>query len=77
MGHVSPEAAAGGPIALIEEGDPVTVDIEGGALTLGVDDAELERRRAAWQPPAPKHDHGVLAKYAKLVSSADKGAYVS
>ena len=54
VGHVSPEAAAGGPIALIEEGDPVTVDIEGGALTLGVDDAELERRRAAWQPPAPK-----------------------
>ena len=44
---------------------------------LGVDDAELERRRAAWRPPAPKHDHGVLAKYAKLVSSADKGAYVS
>lgn len=77
VGHVSPEAAAGGPIALIEEGDSVTVDIEGGALTLNVDDAELERRRAAWQPPAPKHDHGVLAKYAKLVSSADKGAYVS
>ena len=77
VGHVSPEAAAGGPIALIEEGDPVTVDIEGGALTLNVDDAELERRRAAWEPPAPKHDHGVLAKYAKLVSSADKGAYVS
>ncbi len=77
VGHVSPEAAAGGPIALIEEGDSITVDIEGGALTLNVDDAELERRRAAWQPPAPKHDHGVLAKYAKLVSSADKGAYVS
>ena len=77
VGHVSPEAAAGGPIALIEEGDLVTVDIEGGALTLNVDDAELERRRAAWEPPAPKHDHGVLAKYAKLVSSADKGAYVS
>lgn len=77
VGHVSPEAAAGGPIALIEEGDQVTVNIEGGALTLGVDDAELERRRAAWTPPSPKHDHGVLAKYAKLVSSADKGAYVS
>ncbi|MDJ1649496.1 MULTISPECIES: dihydroxy-acid dehydratase [Gordonibacter] len=77
VGHVSPEAAAGGPIALIEEGDSVTVDIEGGALTLNIDDAELERRRAAWQPPAPKHNHGVLAKYAKLVSSADKGAYVS
>ena len=77
VGHVSPEAAAGGPIALIEEGDSVTVDIEGGALTLNVGDAELERRRAEWTPPAPKHDHGVLAKYAKLVSSADKGAYVS
>ncbi|BAK44969.1 dihydroxy-acid dehydratase [Eggerthella sp. YY7918] len=77
VGHVSPEAAAGGPIALIEEGDQVTVDIEGGALTLNIDDAEFARRRAAWQPPAPKHDHGVLAKYAKLVSSADKGAYVS
>lgn len=77
VGHVSPEAAAGGPIALIEEGDSVTVDIEGGALTLNIDNAELERRQAAWQPPVPKHDHGVLAKYAKLVSSADKGAYVS
>ncbi len=77
VGHVSPEAAAGGPIALIEEGDQVTVDIEGGELTLHVDEAELDRRRAAFVPPAPKHDHGVLAKYAKLVSSADKGAYVS
>ena len=77
VGHVSPEAAAGGPIALIEEGDSVTVDIEGGALTLNISDEELEARRAAWQPPAPKHDHGVLAKYAKLVTSADKGAYVS
>ena len=77
VGHVSPEAAAGGPIALIYEGDSVTVDIEGGALTLDVDDAELERRRAAWQPPAQKHDHGVLARYAKLVTSADKGAILS
>ena len=77
VGHVSPEAAAGGPIALIEEGDLITVDIEGGALTLQVDDDELACRRAAWQPPVQKHDHGVLAKYAKLVSSADEGAYVS
>ncbi len=76
VGHVSPEAAAGGPIALIEEGDEVTVDIEGGKLMLHVDEAELEARRAAWRPPAPKHDHGVLAKYAKLVSSADKGAII-
>lgn len=76
VGHVSPEAAAGGPIALIEEGDSVTVDIEGGALTLNVDPEVLEARRAAWVAPAPKHNHGVLAKYAKLVSSADKGAFV-
>lgn len=77
VGHVSPEAAAGGPIALIEEGDLLTVDIEGGALTLHVSDEELANRRARFVPPAPKHDHGVLAKYARLVSSADKGAYVS
>ena len=76
VGHVSPEAAAGGPIALICEDDSVTVDIEGGALTLNVSDEELARRRAAWEPPAPKHDAGVLAKYAKLVTSADKGAII-
>ena len=77
VGHVSPEAAAGGPIALIEDGDEITVDIEGGEINLHVDDEELARRRAAFVAPAPKHNHGVLAKYAKLVSSADKGAYVS
>lgn len=77
VGHVSPEAAAGGPIALIEEGDSVTVDIEGGALVLNIEEAEFERRRAAWQPPAQKHNHGVLARYAKLVTSADKGAVLS
>lgn len=76
VGHVSPEAAAGGPIALIQEGDSVTVDIEGGALQLNISEEELETRRAAWQLPAPKHNHGVLAKYAKMVSSADEGAYV-
>ncbi len=76
VGHVSPEAAAGGPIALIEDGDQILVDIEGGKLELLVSDAELARRREAFVPPAPKHNHGVLAKYAKLVSSADQGAYV-
>lgn len=76
IGHVSPEAAAGGPIALIEEGDSITVDIEGGALTLNISDEELDRRRSQWQPPAKKHDHGVLAKYARMVSSADQGAFV-
>ena len=77
VGHISPEAASGGPIALIEDGDQITVDIEGGAITLHVSDDELAARRVAFVPPAPKHNHGVLAKYAKLVSSADKGAYVS
>lgn len=76
VGHVSPEAANGGTIALIEEGDMVTVDIEGGALTLDIADDVLETRKSNWQPPAPKHDHGVLSKYARMVSSADEGAYV-
>ncbi len=77
VGHVSPEAASGGPIALIEDGDEITVDIEGGKLELNVSDEDLAARRAAFVAPAPKHNHGVLAKYAKLVSSADKGAFVS
>ena len=77
IGHVSPAAAAGGPIALIQEGDMITVDIEGGKLDVDVSDEEMAARRAAFVPPAPKHNHGVLAKYAKLVSSADKGAYLA
>ena len=77
VGHVSPEAASGGPIALIEDGDEITVDIEGGKLELHVSADVLATRRAAFVAPAPKHNHGVLAKYAKLVSSADKGAFVS
>ncbi len=76
VGHVSPEAAAGGPIALIQDGDMVTVDIEGGKLQLEVSDEEMDKRRASFKAPAPKHNHGVLAKYARLVSSADKGAYL-
>ena len=77
IGHVSPEAAAGGPIALIEEGDQIAVDIEGGQVNLLVSDEELERRRAAWQAPEPRYKTGVLARYAKLVTSADRGAILS
>ncbi len=77
VGHVSPEAAAGGPIALIHEGDQITVDIEGGALTLNVSEAELEKRARAFEMPAPKHDGGVLGKYERMVTSADEGAYVA
>jgi len=74
VGHVAPEAAAGGNIALIHEGDSITVDAHQLLLQLNVDDAELARRRAAWTAPAPRYTRGVLAKFAKLASSASKGA---
>jgi len=77
VGHVSPEAAAGGPIALVAEGDSITVDIDAAALTLHVAEEELAARRAAWTAPAPRVTTGVLGRYAKLVSSADKGAVLS
>ena len=75
IGHVSPEAAAGGPIALVQEGDMIAIDIDKGTLELEVSDEELNRRRESWKAPEPKYTTGVLARYAKLVSSADKGAY--
>ena len=74
VGHVAPEAAVGGTIALVQEGDPITIDAEARQLRLEVPDAEIERRRAAWKPPAPRYPAGVLAKYARLVSSASLGA---
>ncbi|MFM1990159.1 MAG: hypothetical protein RJA99_3116 [Pseudomonadota bacterium] len=74
VGHVAPEAAVGGNIALIREGDSITVDAYELLLQLNVDDAELARRRAQWQPPAPRYTRGVLAKFAKLASSASRGA---
>jgi dihydroxy-acid dehydratase len=74
VGHVAPEAQVGGTVALVEEGDSVTIDADERLLQLNVDDAELARRRAAWQAPPIKYETGVLAKYAKLVSSASKGA---
>ncbi len=74
IGHVSPEAAAGGVIALVEEGDMISIDIPGCSIRLEVSDEELEKRRASWVCPEPKVKTGYLARYAKLVSSADKGA---
>jgi dihydroxy-acid dehydratase len=74
IGHVAPEAALGGPIALVEEGDEVVIDVDTRRLDLVVDDAELARRREAWSAPEPRYTGGVLAKYAALVSSASEGA---
>ncbi len=74
VGHVAPEAQVGGPLALVENGDSITIDADRRLLQLNVDDAELSRRRAAWQAPPIKYERGVLAKYARQVSSASTGA---
>ncbi len=77
IGHVSPEAAEGGPIALVREGDIVEIDIPGRVLNLKVSKEELDKRKKAWKPPAPRVTKGYLARYQKLVGSADKGAIFS
>jgi dihydroxy-acid dehydratase len=74
VGHVAPEAAVGGTIALVQEGDLITIDAPARKLELQVSDAELAQRRAAWQPRTPRYTRGILAKYAKLVSSSSVGA---
>jgi dihydroxy-acid dehydratase len=74
IGHICPEAAVGGPIALVKDGDKISIDVPGRRISLDVSDEELERRRAKWKPHAPKVTKGYLARYAKLVMSADKGA---
>jgi dihydroxy-acid dehydratase len=77
IGHVAPEAAHGGPIALVRDGDPIVLDMQTRTLDLAVDAAELEARRAAWTAPEPTRRTGVLAKYARLVGSAAQGAICS
>lgn len=74
VGHISPEAYTGGVLAIVENDDKITIDAETKQLTLHVDEAEITRRFQRWQQPAPRYTRGVLAKYAKLVSSASKGA---
>jgi dihydroxy-acid dehydratase len=74
VGHVSPEAAVGGPIAMVREGDEIVIDAANRRIDLVVDATRLEERRAAWLPPPPRYASGALAKYAKLVGSASKGA---
>ncbi|HEY7904764.1 MAG TPA: dihydroxy-acid dehydratase [Casimicrobiaceae bacterium] len=74
VGHVAPEAQAGGLIALVHDGDSITIDADTRLLQLNVDDAEIARRRAQWRAPAPRYTRGLLGKYTRLVSPADKGA---
>ncbi len=74
VGHVAPEAVVGGPIALVEDGDEIVLDVEKRRIDLSVDEAELGRRRERWSAPPPRYESGALAKYARLVSSAAQGA---
>jgi dihydroxy-acid dehydratase len=74
VGHVAPEAWTGGPIALVHDGDSITIDADKKVLTLNVPDAEIAKRKAAWTKPAVRVERGVLAKYAKLVHPASEGA---
>jgi len=74
VGHVAPEAAVGGPIGLVEEGDPIVLDLEARRIDAEVEPAELDRRRAQWRAPEPRYASGALAKYARLVGSASEGA---
>ena len=74
IGHVAPEAVDGGPIAFVEEGDRIRIDVRGHTIDLLVDDAVLEERKADWKVPEPRYPSGVLAKYAKLAQGAEKGA---
>jgi dihydroxy-acid dehydratase len=74
VGHIAPEAARGGPLALVRDGDVITIDVPGRLLSLELPEEELAARRAAWSPPAPRYSRGVFARYAACVGSASEGA---
>ncbi|MGE5309345.1 MAG: dihydroxy-acid dehydratase, partial [Deltaproteobacteria bacterium] len=76
IGHVSPEAAAGGPIAIVRNGDVIAIDIPGRKLEVALSKKEIAKRLKTWKPVAPKIKTGYLARYSRMVSSADKGAVV-
>jgi dihydroxy-acid dehydratase len=76
VGHVSPEAAEGGPIAIVEDGDEITIDITKRKLQLNISDQEIQDRLAKWRRPEPKYKKGYLALYSRLAESADKGAII-
>jgi dihydroxy-acid dehydratase len=74
VGHITPEAALGGPLAIVRNGDPITIDAEKRVLQLSLPAAEIEKRLAKWKRPAPPYTRGVLAKYARAVTTASLGA---
>jgi dihydroxy-acid dehydratase len=74
VGHVTPEAAVGGPIAIVRDGDGITIDAENRQITLNIPQQELDARLSEWKAPAPRENRGILAKYARLVCSASEGA---
>ena len=74
VGHITPEAAVGGPLALVKNGDEITIDAKKREMTLNVTKTELNKRKRAWKAPKTKYTRGVLSKYAKQVNSASKGA---
>jgi dihydroxy-acid dehydratase len=74
IGHISPEAMQGGPIAIVKEGDPIAIDIPGKTITLKIPDQEIEDRLSKWTPPSPKITRGYLSRYARMVSSGSEGA---
>jgi len=74
LGHVSPEAARGGPISIVEDGDEITIDTESRRVDVALSEAEITLRLEAWRAPEPRYKMGVMAKYARLVSSASRGA---
>ena len=74
VGHITPEAFVGGTIAILEEGDEITIDASTNRIDVNLPPQEIARRKAAWVQPAPRYRYGVLAKYAKLVTSASEGA---
>jgi dihydroxy-acid dehydratase len=76
VGHISPEAMEGGPIALVQDGDTITIDIPGKRLDLTVSEADLDARRSRWERPAPRVSEGYLYLYSRLAESADKGAII-
>jgi dihydroxy-acid dehydratase len=77
VGHVAPEAFRGGPLAAVHEGDVIVIDVANRRLDVELSDTELARRMESWKAPAPRYATGVMAKYAKLVSSASMGAVTS